>query len=465
MDHRNSTGNYSISNIEIEINLKRTLTILGAGESGIGAALLGKAKGYDVFVSDYGSISNENKSQLNEASIEFEERKHSILRILKSDLIIKSPGIPESAELIKKLRSNGNLIISEIEFAGKYTSAKLVGITGTNGKTTTTLLTYHILKEAGFNVGVAGNIGKSFARQVLEEDYDWYVLELSSFQLDDTYELKLEIAVLLNITPDHLDRYDNDYQKYIASKMRIFHLVHLGRHAVYWQDDTQCGDDIARATRGLNVRPFSLGGDAAEITHIQNDRLFYVPFSIEVSAPRADISIKGLHNMLNAMAAGNAALLAGVDGKSLLRGLKTFKNAEHRLESVRHLEEVEYINDSKATNLDSVKYALDAFDTPIVWIAGGVDKGNDYSLVEALVQDKVKALICLGKDNSKLITSFENIVPMVKTTDDLIKAVRWAKELAEPGDTVLLSPACASFDLFDNYEDRGDKFRKAVLAL
>ncbi len=445
--------------------MKRKLTILGAGESGVGAALLGKAKGYDVFVSDYGSISNENRAELNEAGIEFEEGKHSDERILKSDLVIKSPGIPETASLIKALRANGNLIISEIEFAGKYTDAKLIGITGTNGKTTTTLLTYHILEGAGYSVGVAGNIGKSFARQVLTENHDWYVLELSSFQLDDTYELKLEIGVLLNITPDHLDRYDHDFQKYIASKMRIFHLIHLGGHAVYWQDDTLYGDDVAKATRGLDVRPFSLGGDAAEITHIQNDRLFYVPFDIEVSAPRADISIKGLHNALNAMAAGNVALIAGVDEASLLEGLKTFKNAEHRLEPVRKLDSVEYINDSKATNLDSVKYALDAFDTPIVWIAGGIDKGNDYSLVTAIVQEKVKALICLGKDNTKLITSFENVVPVVKATDDLIKAVRWAKELAMPGDTVLLSPACSSFDLFQNYKDRGEKFKEAVLNL
>ncbi|MBO3700168.1 UDP-N-acetylmuramoyl-L-alanine--D-glutamate ligase [Roseivirga sp. E12] len=445
--------------------MNRKLVILGAGESGVGAALLGKAKGYDVFVSDYGSIANEHRAELKDAGIEFEEGRHSEERVLKSDLVIKSPGISESAPLIKALRANGNLIISEIEFAGKFTDAKLIGITGTNGKTTTTLLTYHLLKEAGFNVGVAGNVGKSFARQVLTESHDWYVLELSSFQLDDTYELKLEIGVLLNITPDHLDRYDNDFQKYIASKMRIFHLIHLGRHAVYWQNDSLYGDDIVKATRGLNVHPFSLGGDAAEITHIQNDRLFYVPLDIEVSAPRADISIKGLHNALNAMAAGNAALIAGVDEASLLKGLKTFRNADHRLEPVRNLEEVEYINDSKATNLDSVKYALDAFDTPIVWIAGGIDKGNDYSLVEALVQEKVKALICLGKDNSKLITSFENIVPVVKATDDLIKAVRWAKELALPGDIVLLSPACSSFDLFKNYEDRGEKFKKAVLAL
>lgn len=445
--------------------LKRQLTILGAGESGIGAALLGKAQGYDVFVSDYGAIAPAFKTELEEENILFEEGAHSEQLILQSDLVVKSPGISESAAIVKKLRGNGSLIISEIEFAGKYTSAKLIGITGTNGKTTTTMLTYHILKGAGYKVGMAGNIGKSFARQVLEETYDWYVLELSSFQLDDTYELKLEIAVLLNITPDHLDRYDYDFEKYIASKMRIFHLVHLGCHAVYWQEDAHIGEGIAKATSGLNVRPFSLSGDATEITHIQFDRLFYVPYDFEVSAPRADISIKGLHNALNAMAAGNAALLAGVDKASLLEGLKTFKNAEHRLELVQNHEEVDYINDSKATNLDSVKYALDAFDTPIVWIAGGIDKGNDYSLVQALVQEKVKALICLGKDNTKLITSFENIVPVVKSTDDLIKAVRWAKEMSAPGDTVLFSPACSSFDLFKNYEDRGNKFKEAVLAL
>lgn len=438
---------------------------MGAGESGIGAAFLGKAKGYTVFVSDYGAIKSEFKSELEQEQIDFEEGKHTEKRILQSDLVIKSPGIPDSAPIIKKLRNQGSLIISEIEFAAKYTKAKLIGITGTNGKTTTSLLTYHILKTAGFQVGLAGNIGKSFARQVLEHDFDWYVLEISSFQLDDTYETKLEIGILLNITPDHLDRYDYDFQKYIASKMRIFHLVHLGRHAVYWQDDPYIGEGVAKATSGLDVHPFSLSGDAAEISHLQNDRLFYVPNDIEVSAPRADISIKGLHNMQNALAAGNAALIAGVEPEDLRKALKTFKNTAHRLESVRTLAGVEYINDSKATNLDSVKYALDAFDTPIVWIAGGIDKGNDYSLVEAVVQQKVKALICLGKDNTKLITSFENIIPVVKATDDLLKAVRWAKELADDGDTVLLAPACSSFDLFKNYEDRGEQFTKAVLAL
>ena len=441
------------------------MTILGAGESGIGAALLGKAKGYDVFVSDYGSIKSEFKTELQNADIEFEEGVHTASRILQSNLVVKSPGIPDTVSIIRQLRDQGSLIISEIEFAAKYTDAKLIGITGTNGKTTTTLLTYHILKTSGFNVGVAGNIGKSFARQVLENDFDWYVLEISSFQLDDTYETRLEIGILLNITPDHLDRYEYDFEKYIASKMRIFHLVHLGRHAVYWQDDAYIGEGVAKAIYGRDVHPFSLSGDAAEISHLQNDRLFYVPNDFEVSAPRADISIRGLHNLQNALAAGNAASLAGASPDALLKGLKTFKNTEHRLESVRKLNGVEFINDSKATNLDSVKYALDAFDTPVVWIAGGIDKGNDYSLVEALVQEKVKALICLGKDNSKLIPSFENIIPVVKATDDLLKAVRWAKEIADEGDTVLLSPACSSFDLFNNYEDRGDQFKKAVLAL
>lgn len=427
--------------------------------------MLGKAKGYTVFVSDYGVIKPAFKSELQEAGIAFEEAKHSEEEILASDVVVKSPGIPDSAGIVQALRGKGRLIISEIEFAAKFTNSKLIGITGTNGKTTTTLLTYHILKGAGFNVGVAGNVGKSFARQVLQNDFDWYVLELSSFQLDDTYETKLEIGILLNITPDHLDRYAYDLQKYIASKMRIFHLVHLGRHAVYWQDDPLVGEGIQKALTGLNAHPFSLNGDAVEITHLQNNRLFYVPNNIEVLAPRADISIKGLHNLQNAMAAGNAALLAGVEPADLLKGLKSFQNTAHRLEVVRTLDDVVYVNDSKATNLDSVKYAIDAFNTPVVWIAGGVDKGNDYSLIEALVQEKVKALICLGKDNSKLITSFENIVPVIKTTDDLLKAVRWAKELAVAGDTVLLSPACASFDLFDNYEDRGNQFKKAVMHL
>tara|TARA_R110000822_G_scaffold176662_1_gene316243 strand:+ start:50 stop:1384 length:1335 start_codon:yes stop_codon:yes gene_type:complete len=442
--------------------LKRKLTILGAGESGTGAALLGKAKGYDVFVSDMGQIKAQYVQELEANDIEFESGKHSEDRILESDLVIKSPGIPESAPLIKKLRAKGNLIIGEIEFAARHTAAKLIGITGTNGKTTTTLLTYHLLKEGGFNVGLGGNVGKSLARQVIEDQHDWYVLELSSFQLDDCYELKLNIAVVLNITPDHLDRYDHNFEKYIASKMRIFHLVHLGGHAIYWNDDHQIGKNISKAARGLKVHPYSLGGDASEIN---NDRLFFTPLNVEVSAPRAGISIKGQHNMLNAKAAGYAASLAGVSDEAIVRGFKNFKNAPHRLEPVREINGAKYINDSKATNVDSVYYALDAVDAPIVWIAGGVDKGNDYSLIQALVQNKVKGLICLGKDNSKLFTAFENIVPSIQATDDLIKAIRMAKDLAAPGDTVLLSPACASFDLFKNYEDRGDQFRKIVMEL
>ena len=388
--------------------------------------------------------------------------KHSEERILESDLVIKSPGIPESAPLIKKLRSSGNLIIGEIEFAAKYTAAKLIGITGTNGKTTTTLLTYHLLKEGGLNVGLGGNVGKSLARQVVQNKHDWYVLELSSFQLDDCYDLRLDIAVLLNITPDHLDRYDYSFEKYIASKMRIFHLVHLGGHAIYWNDDHQIGKNISKAARGLKVHPFSLGGDASEIN---NDRLFFTPNNVEVSAPRADISIKGQHNMLNAKAAGYAASLAGVSEEAIVRGFKNFKNAPHRLEPVRELDGAQYINDSKATNVDSVYYALDAVDAPIVWIAGGIDKGNDYSLIEALVQKKVKALICLGKDNTKLLAAFKNVVPKLEETEDLIKAVKMAKEMSANGDTILLSPACSSFDLFKNYEDRGNKFREAVLEM
>ena len=442
--------------------MKKRLTILGAGESGTGAALLGKAKGYNVFVSDMGQIKAQYVQELEANGIEFESGTHSEARILESDLVIKSPGIPDSAPLIKRLRAKGNLIIGEIEFAAKYTASKLIGITGTNGKTTTTLLTYHLLKEGGLNVGLGGNVGKSFARQVIEDQHDWYVLELSSFQLDDCYDLRLNIAVLLNITPDHLDRYDYDFEKYIASKMHIFQLVHLGSHAIYWNDDQQIGKNISKAARGLKVHPFSLRGDASEIN---NDRLFFTPRSLEVSAPRADISIKGLHNMLNAQAAGYAASLAGVSEEAIINGFKSFENAPHRLESVRELNGINYINDSKATNIDSVYYALDAVDTPIVWIAGGIDKGNDYSLIQALVQKKVKGLICLGKDNTKLIKAFRTVVPHVEETDDLIQALKMAKEMSVSGDTILLSPACSSFDLFKNYEDRGDKFRQAVLAI
>lgn len=445
--------------------MTKILTVLGGGESGIGAALLGKAQGYDVFVSDLGTIKAGYKADLQRAGIPFEEGGHSEKKILKSDLVIKSPGIPDKAPLVRALRNNGNLIISEIELASRFTRARLIGITGTNGKTTTAMLTYHLLKEGGLNVGLAGNVGQSFARQVLEEDFDWYVLELSSFQLDDSYEMKLDIAVLLNVTPDHLDRYDNDFEKYLHAKLRIFQMVKVGGDAIYWMDDPAIQENITEFTRGLSVHPYSLGRDAADIIYKQNDRLFCVPDSIEISAPRAGISIKGFHNMLNASAAGQAALLAGVKGEDMVRALGTFKNAPHRLEPVRYIDEVAYINDSKATNVDSVYYALGAFDTPIVWIAGGIDKGNDYGLIEALVQERVRALICLGKDNSKLWTAFENLVPEVKATDDLIKAVRMAKDIAKPGDTVLLSPACSSFDLFKNYIDRGEQFKKAVLAL
>ena len=445
--------------------MNKRLTILGAAESGVGASLLGKVRGYDVFVSDSGLISAVYKEELITHGIDFEEGAHTEERILKSDLVIKSPGIPETAPIIRSLRNKGKLIVSEIEFASKYTQAKLIGITGTNGKTTTAMLTYHLLKTAGFNVGLAGNVGHSFARQVLLGRFEWYVLELSSFQLDDTYELKLETGVLLNISPDHLDRYDNNFQKYIASKMRIFQLIHPGGHAIYWQDDIHIRESIFQATYGLNRHPFSLNGNATGITHLQNDSLFYCHNGMEYTVSKADSVIRGQHNMLNAMAAGNAALLAGIDQSSLLGGLSTFKNAAHRLEPIRTVDEVAYVNDSKATNLDSVKYALDAFDTSIVWIAGGIDKGNDYRFVESLVRDKVKALICLGKDNTKLIGAFEQIVPVIESTDAVDKAVRYASELANPGDTVLLSPACSSFDLFKNYQDRGDKFKEAVLAL
>ena len=441
------------------------MVILGAGESGTGAALLAKAKGHKVFVSDLGEIKGEFIKELRQAGIDFEQGQHTEDKILAATEVVKSPGIPENAPLIQKIRRAGIPVMSEIAFAGRYTDAKLIGITGTNGKTTTSLLTYHLLKEAGYHVGLAGNVGKSFARQVLENDFDWYVLELSSFQLDDTHELKLDMAVLLNITPDHLDRYQRDFEKYIASKMHIFQLVRPKGHAIYWQDDANIGKNISKATSGLQVHPFSLSRDAAGITFIQNNRLFFTPLTHEVSVPRTGISIKGQHNLLNAAAAGITALLADIDEDQLKKALGNFKNAAHRLEWVGTISDVQYFNDSKATNVHSVFYALEAFDQPVIWIAGGVDKGNDYSLIEVLAKEKVKALICLGKDNSKLIKAFDEAIPVIRETDDLIMAVRMAKSLAEAGDVVLLSPACASFDLFKNYEDRGIQFTEAVKKL
>ncbi|MDX5419795.1 MAG: UDP-N-acetylmuramoyl-L-alanine--D-glutamate ligase [Hymenobacteraceae bacterium] len=438
------------------------IAILGAGESGVGAALLAQAKGLEVFVSDMGQVKEQYKAKLATAAIPFEEGTHTFERILEADQIIKSPGIPDKAEIIKQAVAKNIPIISEIEFAGRYTDAKFICITGTNGKTTTTLLTYHLLKSAGLNVGLAGNIGESLAEKVIENKHEYYVVELSSFQLDNMYDFKAHVAVLTNITPDHLDRYEYSMDKYAASKLRIVQNMTGSDFFVFNADD----ENIAKAFDSENFAgttiPFTLQGAAGA-------KVYFDGSSIKVDAKfyegKVDTSKSGLigkHNQYNTMAAVAVAKLLEVADKEIEKALETFENAEHRLQQVGIAKEVTYINDSKATNVEAVWYALEGIKQPIVWIAGGVDKGNDYSTLVDLAREKVKVLICLGKDNEKLKQAFGRVVPIIAETTSIEYAVRLSRSLATPGDVVLLSPACASFDLFNNYEHRGQRFKEAV---
>jgi UDP-N-acetylmuramoylalanine--D-glutamate ligase len=429
------------------------IVVLGGGESGVGAALLAQAKGFDVFLSDKGALSEEYRSILRTHSIPFEEGQHTEERILAADEIIKSPGIPDKVPLVKKLHAQGTPIISEIEFASRYTKAKKIAITGSNGKTTTTLLTYHLLKSAGINVGLAGNIGERF---------DWFVLELSSFQLDNMYKFKADVGVLLNITPDHLDRYEYTFQKYVDSKFRILQNMQSADDFIYFVDNEAIASELTKKSFNVNHLPISFlkkeknGGFFHDgVLHLTRH-----PRTFDISAD--ELPIKGPHNAINAMAATLAAMAVGLTDEQIRTGLLTFQNAAHRLEPVAEINGIQFINDSKATNVDSVFYALNSYDTPIIWIAGGLDKGNDYTQIESLVRQKVKALICLGKDNSKLLSFFTPIVPIVIETQDVKAAVKQALSLGQPNDVALLSPACASFDLFKNYEDRGDQFKAAV---
>ncbi len=440
------------------------VVILGAGESGTGAALLAKAKGYDVFVSDQGTIQEKYKSELQQHQISFEEGKHSLDILCSAILVIKSPGIPDKASVIQEIKNAGIPIIDEIEFAYQFITGKIVAITGTNGKTTTTLLTYHLLKEAGLRVALAGNVGYSLARQVIDQQHDWYVIEMSSFQLDGTKLFKPTIAVLLNITPDHLDRYEYALQNYIEAKFRIVQQMDASDHFIYFADDAVLNVEVGRRSIMPNVIPISLSSTSASpIYAADNEMHFSFPhtFSIHQSAT----TLTGVHNQINTMAAVSAASLAGVHEASIRTALKTFKNAPHRLELIATIQGVDFINDSKATNVDSVVYALGSYERPLIWIAGGVDKGNDYSMISDVVTKKVKALICLGKDNKKLVNFFNGVVGEIHEVMDVSQVVRLALSLAQAGDIVLLSPACASFDLFRNYEDRGDQFRNAVLEL
>ena len=444
----------------------KKIVILGGGESGVGAALLANAKGFEVFLSDKGLLSDKYKEILSQNNIPFEEGEHTESRILDAHEVIKSPGIPDKVELIKKLHSLRIPVISEIEFASRYTKAKIIAITGSNGKTTTTLLTYHILKNAGLNIGLAGNVGESFAKQVIEDTFDYFVLELSSFQLDNCFNFKADVAILLNITPDHLDRYIYDFQNYIESKFRILQNMTVNDDFIYYQESEALMGELSKRT-DLTVKrlPVSLTEKIEQCGSLINTIIHCQYKQNSFDFPISGLPIKGLHNVINAMCAVLVCQSLGLDNEQIMTGLKSFQGVEHRLEPCGEIKGVKYINDSKATNVDSVFYALGSYDDSIILIMGGVDKGNDYRQIEQLMEQKVKALICLGTDNSKLVEFFGKKVPMIFTVDSMQKAVQLSSDLGTEGDVVLLSPACASFDLFKNYEDRGKQFKAAVAGL
>ena len=441
---------------------KERLVILGGGESGVGAAILGAKKGFEVFLSDFGEISEDYQLTLQQHGLKYEQHRHTEELILDATLVVKSPGIPEKAPIVIKLREKNIPVISEIEFGGRYTSAKTICITGSNGKTTTTLLTYELLKRAGLNVGLAGNVGKSFAQQVAEENFDYYVIELSSYQLDGMYDFRADIAVLLNITPDHLDRYEYNMQNYVDSKMRILQNQRAGDWFVYCADDPVTVNEVEKRTINATKVPFSITRVLPEGGWIENETMKLNVNNKTFDMTIYDLALQGKHNLYNSMAAGISGSILNLRKEGIRECLSDFQGVEHRLERFLRVHNIEFINDSKATNINSVWYALESMQTPVVWIVGGIDKGNDYSMLVDLVKEKVKAIICLGKDNQKIISAFDGIVKEIVDTKSMEEAVRSAYFLAEKGDAVLLSPACASFDLFKNYEDRGRQFKDAV---
>ena len=440
----------------------KRLVVLGAGESGIGTALLGKKKGYEVFVSDFGKIKETNKDVLTHLEIEWEENGHTEARLLSADLVMKSPGIPETAPIVQQLKQANVPVISEIEFAAQFTDATLVGITGSNGKTTTATLTHHLLKDGGLEVALGGNVGTSFAGLVAEKSIEHYVLELSSFQLDGIVDFRPHIAVLTNITPDHLDRYDHDFNKYIASKFRIVMNQRPEDYFIYDANDAVISEALKKHSIRSQLIPFSVSRKLEKGAYIENDQIVITIQQKEQIMPINALGIQGQHNTKNAMAAATVATLLKIRKATIRESLSHFQGVEHRLEKVLKINNVMYVNDSKATNVNATFYALDSMETETVWIVGGVDKGNDYTPLLPLVNEKVKAIICLGVDNEKIIRQFSNVVDMMVETDSMHEAVQVAYRLAERGDTVLLSPACASFDLFKNYEDRGRQFKEAV---
>ena len=438
------------------------LVILGGGESGVGTAILGKKKGYDVFVSDFGKIKDNYKEVLTNNEIKWEDKQHTEALILNADVVMKSPGIPDKAPIVKKLVEKKIPVISEIEFAAPYTDAITIGITGSNGKTTTTMLTYHLLKEAGLNVGLGGNIGKSFAWQVADENFDYYVLELSSFQLDGIINYKPHIAILTNISPDHLDRYEYKYENYIESKFRITKNQTNQDYLIYDADDQASQNWLQNNKVKAQLIPFSITQNLEKGASLKNNTMEININEEEFLMDTADIALEGKHNFKNAMAATSVATILRIRKQTIRESLSNFQGVEHRLEKVLKIQNVQYINDSKATNVNATFFALDSMKTPTVWIVGGVDKGNDYTELMPLVFEKVKAIICLGVENKKIIDAFGNMVDIMVEVDNMHDAVNTARHIAEKGDSVLLSPACASFDLFENYEDRGNQFKSEV---
>lgn len=440
----------------------KRLVILGAGESGVGSAILGRKLGMDVFVSDAGSIPTRYRDELTARGIPFEEGGHTDALLLDADEVIKSPGIPDKAPAVKAIREANIPVISEIEFAGRHTGAVTVCITGTNGKTTTTLLTHHLLSKAGLRVGLGGNVGRSFARQVAEQDHDYYVLELSSFQLDGCYEFRADIAVLTNITPDHLDRYDYKLENYVRSKFRITQNQRQQDAFIYCADDELTMQQLDKLRPGMQCHPFSIRRKEGMSAWLEDDQLCIQtknqPFTMSIH----DLALQGKHNLYNSMAAGISGRILDIRKDIVRESFSDFENIEHRLEFVTTVHGIDFINDSKATNVNSTWYALESMKQPVIWIAGGVDKGNDYALLRDLVQLNVKAIVCMGVDNSKIVQAFKDVVPVIAETSSAIEAVQTAYRLGKKGDAVLLSPACASFDLFENYEDRGRQFKAAV---
>ena len=443
----------------------KRLVILGGGESGVGAAILGKQKGYQIFVSDSGSIAKKYKKVLLHHEINFEEHQHSEPIVLNADLVVKSPGIPNNVAIVKDLTSKKVSVISEIEFASYYTKATIIGVTGSNGKTTTSLITNHLLKSANINVGIAGNIGNSFAQQVSEQNFDSFVIELSSFQLDGIINFRPHIAIITNITPDHLDRYDYDFNNYVASKFRITKNQTKNDFLIYDADDRTINKWIKNHKIKAQLIPFSIQKEVNNGAFLKEDTIVIKLNKEEFSMSISNLKLQGKHNVKNTMAGALATQLLNVRSQSIKDSLANFEGAEHRLENVQKVNGVQFINDSKATNVNATFYALECMEQSTVWIVGGVDKGNDYEDLLPLVREKVKAIVCLGEDNEKLKAIFYNVVDMMIETAGAEEAVKVAYKLSQPGDTVLLSPACASFDLFENYEDRGRQFKSAVRSL